>query len=253
MEATVIFFPRFNKQPGVKYSSDKFDPSLSRLNSVEGFISFCDSVYGSETIAPKDSGTYANLVSRVIRYRFQHGYTWYHLGHNYIATLLAPAVHKNLSAIVVPDDILKYPMAACSQQSIVGMKILIDKGFDVRPVGFYDTLIGGHFCYEIKYENDWHFYDPNREPDEDLLDSHNRPGIKYLNEHPEILVAAYPQDKKELVLSLYSTYKTGKEGKLPGRNARLFQQFTKVLSFTLWIFLALLYLYLDKRFFSKKD
>jgi hypothetical protein len=252
MEVTVKFFPRFKENSVTGYSSDIVDPSLSRLNSVDKFIGFCDSVFGKEMKSHSDSAQYANLVSKVIRYRFEHGYSWYRFGHNYIAKLVAPMLNKNLSAIVVPDDILEYQSAACSQQSIVGMKVLMEKGFIVRPIGFYDTLIGGHFCYEIKFNGVWHFYDPNREPDEELLDKYNRPSIKELNENKELLVAAYPRDKKENVLALYSTYKYGKESKLPGANARLFQQITQILSYTLWIFLALLYLYLDKRFFSKK-
>ena len=252
MEVTVSKFPRFNEQLETRSSKDTFDPSLEKINSTAVFINFCDSVYGAKNIAPKDSGVYANLVSRVIRYRFKHGYTWYHFGHNYIAKLLAPLVHRDLSAIVIADDILKYPLAACSQQSIVGMKILMDKGYDIRKVGFYDSTIGGHFCYEVKYGNDWHFYDPNREPEEVVLNKYNRPSIKYLNEHPDILIAAYPRDNKKFVLDLYSTYKTEGEGKLPGGNARLFQQLTKFLSYTLWIFLGLLYFVFDKRFLSKK-
>ena len=251
-EITVLFFPRFNIQPKAVVSEEKYDPSLSRLNSVETFVTFCDSLYGSDKIAANDSDRYANIVSTVLRYRFFHGYTWYHLGHNYIAKIMAPMVHRNLSAIVVPDDILKYPKAACSQQSIVGMKVLMDKGFSVRPIGFNDSLIGGHFCYEVKYKNDWHFYDPNREPDDEFLNELNRPSIAELNTKQELLIKAYPHDSKDYVIRLYSKYSIGKGGKLPGGNARLFQKMTQILSYTLWIFIALLYLYLDKKFFSKK-
>lgn len=252
MEITVNYFPRFNEQPETRVSTDQFDPSLARISSINNFIGFCDSVYGNSKIGTTDSGAYATLVSRVTRYRFQHGYTWYHFGHNYVAKILAPLLHKNLSAIVVPDDILKYPLAACSQQSIVAMKVLLDKGYEVRRVGFNDTIIGGHFCYEVKYGSGWHFYDPNREPDEKVLNGLDRPDIKFLNEHPDVLLAAYPKDDKAYVLSLYKTYKVGGEGKLPGGNARLFQQLTKFLSYTLWIFLGLLYFYIEHRFFTKK-
>ena len=127
---------------------------------------------------------------------------------------MAPLYIEILSAIVVPDDILKYPLAACSQQSIVGMKVLMDKGFNIRRVGFDDPVIGGHFCYEVNYGNDWHFFDPNREPDEVVLNKYNRPSIKFLNEHPDILIAAYPNDDKKFVLDLYSTYKTGGRRKI---------------------------------------
>ncbi len=88
MEVTVNYFPRFNEKTETRVSADSFDPALVKLNSVNMVINFCDSVYGNKNIAANDSGKYANLVSRVIRYRFQHGYTWYHFGHNYIAKLV---------------------------------------------------------------------------------------------------------------------------------------------------------------------
>ena len=178
-EMTALFFPRYNERPPYQVGIEKFDPALSRLNSVETFINFCDSLYGGTIIAPSDSGVYAGIVGTVLRYRFVHGYTYYHWGHNYIATLLAPMIKKDLSAIVIPDDILQYPKAACSQQSLVGMKVLMEKGFLVRKVGFYDEKYGGHFCYEVRYNNDLHFYDPNREPDQKLLGDHDRPGLKH--------------------------------------------------------------------------
>lgn len=248
LEVTVHYFPRYNKQPGYYLGTESFDPSLSRLNSINTLIDFCDSLNGGQKIKPTDSAQYANMVARVIRYRFVHGYTWYHLGHNYVATLLAPMVHSDLSAIVVPDDILKYPKAACSQQSIIGMKVLKDKGYLVRKIGFYDSIYEGHFCYEVKYGEKWHFYDPNREPDENVLNQHDRPSIKDLNENTALLLSAYKRDSAKFVLALYSTYKYGKSGVIPGRNAMLFQTVTSILSFTLWIFLALLYFYFERKF-----
>lgn len=248
LEVTIYFFPRFNKQPAYYLGKESFDPSLGRLNSLNTFINFCDSLNSGPLIKSGDSARYANTVARVIRYRFVHGYTWYHLGHNYVATLLAPLVHPNLSAIVVPDDILKYPKAACSQQALVGMSVLKEKGFTVRKVGFYDSIYKGHFCYEVLYDEKWHFYDPNREPDEMVLNTHNRPSIKELNEQPEILLQAYPRDSARFVLALYSTYRYGKPGVIPGRNAILFQTTTQILSYSIWIILALLYFYFENKF-----
>ena len=95
MEITVFFYPHFDQQVEVKNPTDKYDPSLLRLNSVEKFIGYCDSVYGWPDIAKNDSGTYANIVGRTIRYRFYHGYSWYHFGSNYVATLLAPLLHTD--------------------------------------------------------------------------------------------------------------------------------------------------------------
>jgi len=97
MEVTVNLYPRFDNQYESRATKEKYEPAMGRLNSIEKFNTFCDSVYGSSKIAQQDSGMFANLVSRVIQYRFIHGYTWYHFGHNYIAKLLAPLLHKNIS------------------------------------------------------------------------------------------------------------------------------------------------------------
>jgi hypothetical protein len=250
-EAIRFFNPTFNKHPEEVVHQEKFDPSLNRLNSLSTFEAYCDSVYGNESIAIMDSGNYANIVSRTIRYRFVHGYSYYKFGHNYIATLLAPVVHPDLSAIVVPDDILNYPQAACSQQSIVAMKLLMDKGFLVRKVGFFHPTTGGHFCYEVHYENSWHFYDPNREPDEIVLAERNRPSIQFLNDHKDVLYKAYPKDSAAFLTNLYGSFEIGKEGKLPGRNAILFQTATQILSYTLWIFIGLLYIFIRRRLAKK--
>lgn len=250
MELTVKLYPRFNEQLEARSLTDQFDSSLSRLNSIETFTAYCDSIYGSSKIT--DSGRYANIVNTVTRFRFQHGYTWYHFGHNYIAKILAPFIKRDLSAIVIPDDILKYPLAACSQQSIISLKVLMDKGFQVRKVGFFAPNIGGHFCFEVKYNNGWHFYDPDREPDEKILLANQRPGIQELVANPSLLRSAYPRDDSSFIMSLYKTYKIKNITKLPGSNARLFQQATKFLSYTGWIFLGLLYFYIEKRYFTKK-
>lgn len=252
LEIINLFYPKFSKTSDVYVGYEKYDPSLSRLTSVEGVTKFCDSLYGSDKIASGDSGVYANIVSRVMRYRFVHGYSWYHLGHNYVATLLAPIVHRDLSAIVVPDDILKYPNAACSQQSIVAMNLLMEKGFIVRKVGFYDKKYGGHFCYEVHYDGRWHFYDPNREPDEKVLVDNGRPSIEELNMNKDLLVKAFPRDSAEFVISLYSTYSYGKQGQLPGKNAIRFQTFTKFLSYFLWLILVIIYMLLNRRLFRER-
>lgn len=251
-EIIALFFPRYNEQPPYEIGVEKFDPSLSRVNSVEVFINFCDSLYGNSEIAPSDSGKYANIVGTVLRYRFVHGYSRYHWGHNYIATLLAPMINKDLSAIVIPDDILQYPKAACSQQSLVGMKVLMKKGFLVRKVGFYDKKYGGHFCYEVRYNNDWHFYDPNREPDRKLLEDHGRPGIEALNRDPALLIKAYPRDSASFVMDLYSSYKLGKPGILPGRNAIIFQKITKFLSYASWLIFGLMFFLLERSFIKRQ-
>jgi len=40
-------------------------------------------------------------------------------------------------------------MAACSQQSIVGMEVFKTKGIKVRKIGFFADGYGGHFVLKL--------------------------------------------------------------------------------------------------------
>src|SRR5206468_12316967 len=102
-------------------------------------------------------------------------------------------------------DILKYPYAACSQQSIVFMEILKRKGFNTREVGFQGKT-SGHFCFEVDYNGGWHFYDPDMEPDTIILNAYNRPGIAFLARHKDILLKAYHQYPPELIMDIFPNY-----------------------------------------------
>ncbi|MBL0337301.1 MAG: hypothetical protein IPP73_18825 [Chitinophagaceae bacterium] len=119
--------------------------------------------------------------------------------------LLSQVSMEGLSAIVIPDDILEYPYAACSQQSIILMELLKQKGFTTRKVGFQGKTTG-HFCFEVFYGNGWHFYDPDMEPDSKVLDANNRPDIQFLARHKDVLLQAYAQYPVEKVLDIFPNY-----------------------------------------------
>ncbi|MBK6384542.1 MAG: hypothetical protein IPF69_14045 [Chitinophagaceae bacterium] len=110
--------------------NEEFDPALSRLNSTERIINYCDSLYDQQY---KNSDVddfqkyYTEILSSVIRKRFYHGYSYYGLRTNYMAFLFSKVFANGYRAIIVPDDILKYPAAACSQQSIIMMEVLRKK------------------------------------------------------------------------------------------------------------------------------
>src|SRR6266487_5650695 len=207
----------------INNEGEYFDPSLMRLNSISKFVSYCDSLYGIATINAKDSDYYATVISLTLRGRFYHGYSYYRLGQNFLATVLAPMLNKNLSAIVIPDDILKHPNAACSQQSIIGMEVFKRKGFSVRKINFHNKKYGGHFCFEVFYGGRWHFFDPDLEPEIHTLAKMGRPGIKDLSQHHEIINALYAKNKRNYVLDQLTTYSYGKTNKFPAPNARIYQ------------------------------
>jgi hypothetical protein len=227
--------------------TEHFRPDLSRLRSISEFTLYCDSVYGSASRDKIDPEQYSLIVNQTLRDKFYHGYSYYGAGQNTFAYLLAPLIKKDLAAIVIPNDILKHPMAACSQQSIIGMEIFKRKGFSVRKVGFFSAKYGGHFCFEVFFNNRWHFFDPDLEPELSVIRANHFPSISELVKNDSLLKKLYVNKDKDLIEKLFPTYFYGPVNKFPAPNARFFQYVTKYLSYTAWLFLILLYFYLTKR------
>jgi len=225
------------KEP--KYNHiEEFDPALKRLNTLNKLSAYCDSMY-SQSIFMDESmqfeKSYPDVVSSVVRKRFYHGYSLYGFNNNFVGMFLSQVTMTGLGAIVIPNDILKYPYAACSQQSIVLMEILKKKGFITRKVGFKGKS-NGHFCFEVYYNGAWHFLDPDMEPDTAILNAYNRPDIAFLANHTDILLRAYHQYPKEKVLDIFLNYSYGRANTFSAPRAIIFQQLTKFLSYTIWIF-----------------
>jgi hypothetical protein len=229
---------------------EEYDPSLHRLNNIVKLTGYCDSIYADKTYSSNNirfESDYPQVATEVVRKRFYHGYSLYGFGNNHMAMFASKASMGGLSAIVIPDDILQYPYAACSQQSIVLMKVLKQKGFKTRKVAFSGKH-GGHFCFEVFYNGAWHFVDPNMEPDLSVLNAYNRPGIAFLAGHTDILLKAYKQYPREKVLDLFSSYAFGKVNAAAAPKATIFQEVTKFLSYTIWTFFLLAFLWVRKRY-----
>ncbi len=235
--------PQYNQK-------EDFDPSLRRLNSLNSLMAYCDSVYEEKLYSGLPvvfEEIYPEITSEAVRNRFYHGYSMYGFSNNFMAMLLSKVSVRGLGAIVVPDDILKYPFAACSQQSIVMMEILKRKGFSTRVVGFQGKTCG-HFCFEAYYKGSWHFYDPDMEPDVKLLQAYNRPGIDFLVKHRDLLLRAYSQYSPELVNDLFPTYFYERPNVFPAPNALIFQKVSKYLSYTIWLFFLAAFIWARKKY-----
>ena len=231
-------------------NKEEFDPSLQTLTTVDKAVAFCDGLYmekANNNATIKIDETYPDIVSSVIRKRFYHGYSMYGFSNNYMAMMVSGVTQEGLGAIVVPDDILKYPYAACSQQSIVFMEILNRKGFPTRKVGFSGKK-NGHFCFEVYYNNDWHFYDPDMEPNVAVLTAYHRPGISFLTKNPDILYKAYQQYPKEKVADIFMNYSYGVVNTFAAPKAIIFQKVSKFLSYSLWSFFLLAFLWARKKY-----
>jgi hypothetical protein len=239
--------PVYNQQ-------EEFDPELVRLNTLKKLSNYCDSLYKANYCDRNSfiiDQSYCDIASDVIRKRFYHGYSLYGFNSNYMAMAAAQVIMPGLSAIVIPDDILKYPYAACSQQSIILMQLLQNKGYPTRSVGF-SSKITGHFTFETYYDGGWHYNDPNKEPDAVLLKSYNNPSIAYLNQHPDILLKAYHQYPKEYVMEVFTNYSYSPINSFPASKAVIFQKMAKVLSYSLWIFFLLAFILVRRKYHKFK-
>ncbi|RYG53239.1 MAG: hypothetical protein EOO01_04860 [Chitinophagaceae bacterium] len=220
-----------SKVPSALRGED-FEPQLLTIQSMKDLDHYCDSV---DKANPEIA--YPDVVSYVIRNRFYHGYSYYSFTNNPLSVMLEPLIMEGINAVVIPDDILKYSYAACSQQSIVAMEILREKGYDVRKVSMYDsTSQGGHFTFEVFYDSSWHFFDTDQEPDYQLIKKYKRPSIAYLQQNPALVLEMYRnREDPQLLLRLLQTGIPGPVNKFPAPNAMIYQRVTKFITMFGWL------------------
>jgi hypothetical protein len=235
-------FDDLNHEIPTYNGKEEYDASLAKLNSISKLEVYCDSIYEQKRRKSPSftfQEIYPLIANQVVAKKFYHGYSSYSYSDNFMALLLEPLTGKFVSAIVIPDDIMKYPYAACSQQSIVMMELLKRKGFTTRKVGFDGgAKYGGHFCFEIYYDNSWHFFDTDQEPNTEVLAKYNRPSIEFIAKNDPVLIAAYGHwNNPERVRGMFKSYFYGKPNTFEAPNAMIYQRVTKFLSATLWMFL----------------
>jgi hypothetical protein len=215
---------------------EAYDPSLYiQLRDVKSLVGYIDQTYHGK----KNTFEFANYIGTVVSKRFYHGYSYYSMNDNWIAALAGRMVWNDLSAIVVPDDIMKQPEAACSQQSIILMQCARHFGFDVRKVG-YDH----HFATEVKVGNKWHYIDPNLEviPETESLD-------ELIRNHS--LYSLYKQKLGKETDSILAHPFTSAPNENVAAKAMIFQEATSLLSeyFICFVFFieAMLFFYYVRR------
>lgn len=203
-----------------------FEPALAdQLKSIAAVLSYTDSLAADKNIE-SNSLDYGLLLTTVIKKRFYHGFSHYSLNENWTAALAGKAVWYDLSAIVLPEDLLKYPMAACSQQGIVLIECLRRKGISYRKVMF-----DHHFAVEAYFDG-WYFFDPNMEPDFTQV---ARTSLETLfNEKRFVELYKQAMSPSDIAVYLANPRYSDINGAI-AKNASAFQKTTKVLSKTLWL------------------
>jgi hypothetical protein len=139
------------------YAWETYDSSyFSKFQSVKEIIDTADRQFA---INNKNSLAYYNYIAEIVRKRFYHGYSRYTMSDNPLAALAGRLVWDDLSAIVIADDIMKHPMAACNQQALVLMEIFKRNGVNYRKVAFTK-----HYTVEAWIEGEWRYFDTDVEP-----------------------------------------------------------------------------------------
>jgi hypothetical protein len=200
------------------YSWEEYEPSyFLKFQSVNDIIKESDKHFNPAEI---NTVAYYNYIAEIIRKRFYHDYCFYSFTDNPFAFLAGKLTQGNLSAVVLPDDIMKHPMAACSQQAIVMMEIFRRKGVNYRKMGF-----DHHYTVEGMIEGGWRYFDTDMEPDfKDKRESYD----KILSSH--MLDSVYSNVKMSKT-ELYAALGNPRYGKINAAPAPRASSFHKLCFF----------------------
>jgi hypothetical protein len=243
------FFGRLSgEQQQVSVKNELFTPGLVRLNSVDKMLGYCDSIYLSKHIAGFDTAEYVHTLSRAVREKFYHGLSQYTISENWIAYLSGKVLWSHLSAIVIPDDILKHSEGLCSQQTIVFMELLKRKHINVRSVGLGYKEGPGHFLCEVHYLGSWRLHDVTVEPQWKNLSGHHESMAYYLNHKDSLYTVYKSRMQKDIFDKITEKATYGKVNEFPAKNMQIFQRTTAVLTYLFPLFCLLISL----RLYSKK-
>ncbi len=195
-----------------------------------------------------DTSLIVNTIDDLLRMRFFHSYSTYTYKENWIATLLANYVWQDFKHIVIPQGMIKYPMAACSQQGILFQYLLKKHGVKFATIQFNNSDgKSGHYAVNAYYQGSWHYFDSDMEPKK----LQGNPSMKTLL-HDSLLTTIYPlANKKWLETKIKGNLiQRVNENKESASNMILFHRFTAFMSNWLWLLLGLLYIVLNSKAYA---
>lgn len=220
--------------------SEAYNPKLNSINNIESAVDYINNEYNKHNLSGFDTVKYVQIVSKFTKERFYHGLSHYSFGDNWILFLSGKLFWSHVSAIVNPNDILKYSEALCSQQTIVFMDILTKKGINVRTVGLGYKEGPGHFLAEVYYSGKWHLYDVTLEPDWKKIVAHHESMEYYMN-NKDTLYAVYNNSLNRSVFDkILNKVNYGEINEFPANNMLLLHRFTFLLIYCLPVVLLIL-------------
>jgi len=217
-----------NSIPSTAPTNEEFDPVLAkRIQNLEDLDFVIDSIISARSVGKTNEvDLHAKVTASVLRSRFFHGYSHYSLSENWMAAVAGKLVWYDLSAIVLPNDILKYPMAACSQQSIVLMEHFRNKKIPFRKIAF-----DHHFAVEGFINGQWIYFDTNLEP----RFNNKRESFENLKQGDRLQEVYKDRLPSDNITTILGNPKYGKINAFPAPNAKILHTTLMVLSNGLWV------------------
>jgi len=240
---TPIVFSTVSNLKNTYKSKELFNIELARFQSIEDITAHIDGIHSATNSLPEiDTLAYVKATNDIVKKRFYHGLSEYSLKDNWIAYIGGKIFWKHLTAIVEPDDILDYNEGLCSQQTMVFLEILKRKGIKTRWVGLGNKEGPGHFLAEVYYQGKWHLYDVNLEPHWEKITNHHE-SIDYYKLHQDTLFLAYEGlISRSHYDKIMQKVQHGEINEFPAKNMLLFHRVTKIITYLIPFFLAILFL-----------
>lgn len=222
---------------------EKYNSSLGYLNSVDRLIEYNDSTAKAAGIS-LNSIEYLVLLKNTVSDRFYHGFSHYNLNENWIAVLSEKIFGYGLATKVFPDDIMKNPMAGCSQQSSIIMAVAAKRNIPYRAVGFPH-----HYALELNYKNNWYFFDPDMEPSLSINDRLHQNWNGENDSLKKFYMVSRPTNV-EFMFGKKNKAVLGTVNENPAPRLKMFLTITRYISRIIWILPLLFFFALSKKRFS---
>lgn len=230
-----------DQRPKDTCGAEKYDPSLSRLKSIEQILAYADKGSNIGKLnSTEDTLNYVLHLTDVFKNRFCHGELNYRFSENWIAWLAGKLFWSHFSSIVLTKDVVKYSKCLCNQQTLAYMEALMEKGIDVRTVGLGHKF-PGHFLCEVWYGGAWHLYDISLEPNWDKIEDPHRDLEYYLTDMDMFYKIYENRLPRDLFDKIMENHAFGERNDLPGKKMKFFQAFSEILTYVLPVSFLLLF------------
>ena len=223
------------------FLDEKFDASLLCINSCEKLDSLVLNKFKQTNY---DTAVTVRFIDQFLRNRFYHSYSELRVPDNWIANICGKLIWADFLYPVRPCDIIKYPMAACSQQGIVFQHQLDLLKIPTSTIKFLALAkkTPGHYAVSVYYGSTWHYYDPNQEP---LIIDSTMPNINMIIDK-KLYEKMYIKKSNVRFQKFFraKSYQRIKKEPFTKGNMYYFQTITGFLSNWLWLMFFTLYLVL---------